>query len=376
LKKRKKKKKKQGMSGGTALGPTARARRVFFTLNNPETLLDWPKLQAEGATLLVYQKEKGDKEETPHFQGVICFSKQMRLSALKNLPGLERAHFESVKSLHHAIAYCKKDDTRVEGPWEHGDAPKQGARSDLAAVKADLDAGKSLREISQLHFDHFIRYNKAFTTYKRIVTTPRDFKTICFVLVGPSGIGKSRTASVLARALSGASVYYATQPKGSGWYFDDYGGEETMVIDEMDGSTCPPTFFNSLIDRYPFSLPAHGSAGHQMVSKYCIITTNYLPKDWWKKRSPSQVEQTTRRIEVFWPMLRPTGPREYVTLPGSAGNVPDVLPYTPYSVPNKRAKHADEATSLIPNEEDFWDEFLGEAPPTFPHVITEDMWFE
>ena len=157
----------------STFGASSRARRVFFTLNNPSAPLDWPQLQAEGATLLVYQKEKGDQEETPHFQGVVCFDKQMRLAALKKLPGLDKAHFEVVKSLPAALAYCKKDDTRVDGPWEYGTAPAQGKRNDLLAVKAALDDGASLSTIAQDFFAEFVRHRKAFTDYKRVVTCPR-----------------------------------------------------------------------------------------------------------------------------------------------------------------------------------------------------------
>lgn len=126
------------------------------------------------------------------------------------------------------------------------------------------------------------------------------------LLVGPSGTGKSRTAHLLASLLG--SVYFVPSPKGSGLYFDDYDGETSIILDEFDGNVMTPTAFNSLCDRYPYTLPSHGSAGSQMESRYIFVCSNYLPKYWWRKRSPQQVLQTTRRIEVTIPMLRAPAP--------------------------------------------------------------------
>lgn len=279
-----------------------RSRCVFFTLNNPEAPLDWAALQEQGAIYLAYQKEVGEEDHTPHFQGVIRFKEPKTLAALKKLPGLERAHFETVKSYPHAIAYVTKEETRVDGPWTFGEEKKQGARSDLLEIQKKLDSGAPTVQIAQEHFGSYIRYNKGFNAYRRITTKPRDFKTTVILFVGPPGTGKTRTATALAEYIG--SVYMAPQPKGSGWYWDDYSGQDVVIVDEMDGNTCAPTFFNSLCDRYPFTVPSHGAAGHQFVSRFLFITSNYLPKFWWKKRTPEQVRQATRRIEVVLPFLR------------------------------------------------------------------------
>ena len=71
-------------------------------------------------------------------------------------------------------------------------------------------------------------------------------------------------------------------------------------MDEFDGSRMKPTDFNELCDEHEYVLPVHGSAGHQMVSKYIFIGSNYLPKQWWKNRNPHQLRQTTRRIDAVF----------------------------------------------------------------------------
>ena len=67
----------------------------------------------------VWQLERG-KNGTAHLQGYVEFRKAMSLTAIKKVVG-ERAYVEERRGTREeARAYCQKEDTRVEGPWEHG----------------------------------------------------------------------------------------------------------------------------------------------------------------------------------------------------------------------------------------------------------------
>jgi len=163
-------------------------------------------------------------------------------------------------------------------------------------VKAMLDANAPLKRVAEEHFGLFLRHERGLKSYKRTITKPRDFKTVVFLFVGPAGKGKSTLMTLLSKELG--TVYRAPQAKGSGAYFDDYDGQDVFVWDEFDGASTTPTMFNTIADRFECVLPVHGGAGHQMVSKYLFIGTNYHPKYWWRKRSAAQLVQTTRRIDV------------------------------------------------------------------------------
>lgn len=163
-------------------------------------------------------------------------------------------------------------------------------------VKALIDGGSSLKRVAEEAFGTFVRHEKSLISYKRLTTKPRDFKSIVILFVGPSGVGKSRMMRLFASELG--SSYVAPLPKGSGAYFDGYGGEDVLILDEFSGASMTPTFFNTLCDRYECTLPVHGAAGHQMVSKYILIGSNYLPHMWWKERRGDQIRQTKRRIDV------------------------------------------------------------------------------
>lgn len=67
---------------------------------------------------LVYQLEAGESG-TPHFQGYVEMKKRTTLLQMKKLfPG---AHLEKRRGTQaEARAYCMKNDSRLEGPWEYG----------------------------------------------------------------------------------------------------------------------------------------------------------------------------------------------------------------------------------------------------------------
>jgi len=288
------------------------ARNYVFTINFAERkppgeqllfehvprLLDpeqWPMCK-----YCIYSLELGENG-THHFQGYLELNGVHRYTALHKMPGLERARFDVRRgSQADAIKYCSKtlDPSYLEGPFEWGVPARQGQRSDLLEIQIKLDNGQNLKRLAADHFGSFIRYGKSFKEYKRQRTVPRNFKTRCFLFVGPPGKGKSTLMKLIAARLG--TVYKVPQKKGSGLYFDDYDGEDVMILDEMNGNKMSPEDFNSLVDEHEHILTVHGGAGHQMVSKYMFIGSNYAPQFWWKKRNASQVYQTTRRIDVVF----------------------------------------------------------------------------
>lgn len=79
----------------------------MFTINNPQEE-DKPQLQ-EGLKYIVWQKERGEKEETVHYQGYIELSAPRRLTWIKNnIAWLARAHLEKRRGTAlQAIDYCR-----------------------------------------------------------------------------------------------------------------------------------------------------------------------------------------------------------------------------------------------------------------------------
>jgi hypothetical protein len=280
-----------------------KARNVFFTINFADAEVtdllteEFP----EWVKYMVWQLECGE-EGVMHYQGYMECQGQKYFHQIKEIPGFERSHLEVRRGNQaEAVNYCMKEDTRVDGPWEYGTKSEvggKGHRSDLLEIQGKLMQGISLKRLADEHFSSCIRYGRAFKDYKRTHTAPRDFKSIVILIVGPSGKQKSTLARLIGKALG--SVYQAPMPKGSGMYYDDYDGEDVFFLDEFDGNRMRPTEFNMLCDEGQHILPVHGGAGHQFVSKFILICSNYLPSEWWKKRNAGQVRQTTRRIDFVF----------------------------------------------------------------------------
>lgn len=279
----------------------SKAKNWVFTINNPSqgaALLpsEWPH-----ALFAMWQLERGESG-TPHYQGFVQFAARRSLTQVKALPGMERAHLDVMRgTFEENEIYCSKDEDRIDGPFRWGAPQKgQGTRTDLLAVKASVDQGASRADLYEKHFATYARTERFVNNYRAFVQQKRTEPPVVLLFVGLAGLGKTRTARILAEYLG--TVYYCPRPKGSGSYFDNYDNEDVFFIDEMSGSFCTPTFFNSLCDWLPFELPVHGGVGRSFTSKYIIITANLLPKMWWKNFNVSALLRRINLVIKYFPI--------------------------------------------------------------------------
>lgn len=248
------------------------SRRWVFTLNNPtQDDLTFP----DYVRYAVWQRERGEETGTAHLQGYIELIGNQRLSALKKW--LPTAHWEVARgNRDQCRAYCRKEETRVSGPYEHGDfgAGGQGSRTDLDEVKRLLDLGTSESVIADEHFGVWVRHHKAFREYKRIRSSPRSYKTVVEVLWGDPGTGKSRA---VAESHQGDTGCY-WKPRSNWW--DGYEGQDTVVLDDYYG-WLPFDLLLRVCDRYPLQVEIKGGAV-EFVAKKVFITSNKPPSEWYQ----------------------------------------------------------------------------------------------
>jgi len=205
----------------------------------------WPR-----CVFAVWQMELAPETLSPHYQGYMELDAQVAFSTLHEWEGLAKAHFEKRRgNQRQAIAYCKKEDTRMEGPYEWGTPKAQGQRSDLLELQTDLDKGLSLVQIAQQHFPEFVKYPTAIRMYRNLRCVHRDWPMEIYIIVGPSGTGKTRF--VLD---SFPDAYW--KPHGKWW--DRYDGQDVVVVDEMYGHRFSFTELLNLMDRYPHSVECKG----------------------------------------------------------------------------------------------------------------------
>lgn len=268
----------------------------------------WPH-----CTYCVWQLEIS-RNNRLHWQMYAEFDVAMMWTTLHTYEGLDDppAHFEVRRGTQaQAIAYAKKADTRVEGPWEWGVPKHQGQNVALAEVAVSLKRGAALREIADSHPTEMIRHASGIAKYQVLVAKPRpdDLETICFVFYGAGGTGKSTFARKLASYL-GPRTYKVPSAKGSGLYWDGYAQGDVVLIDEFKGNRMQPTEFNQLVDKGPHQVPVHGGTT-EFNSRYIIITTNVNPRNWWD----IEYLRSLRRRIILFPIFRNLGFKKKVVQP-------------------------------------------------------------
>lgn len=269
---------------------------------------DWR--QHHGLLYGVYQLEVGEQGNA-HFQGALYFDRKRTRAFILRLDGLVGAHLEVMRGKpEEAAAYCQKDESRVDGPWEIGDLPRgQGARTDLERA-ADLiraDPSGGIKRVAEEDPGTFIKYHRGLNAFALQMAPQRSTPTCFFVLYGCGGVGKSETARHFGEYLAlqdeagtNGRLWELPAPKGSGTYWDGYRQGDTVIINEMDGSRFRPGFFKQLVDRGPMQVPIHHGT-LEFNSRYIIATTNIPPTHWWKdlKGGPAAIKRRILAFPVF-----------------------------------------------------------------------------
>lgn len=244
-----------------------------FTLNNPKEagtdLLDRLKPLCKR---VVFQLERGADTHTAHFQGFIQFTQSYRL---REVNSIFQAHWTTTRSVAASIIYCQKLESRVEGPWSHGDLGKvsrQGKRNDLLECANMVKQGKTLTEIADLFPTQVIRYSTNLERYRALYPPKRTQDLVVWLYIGKPGTGKTRTAHELFPELF-------RLPIGKDLWFNTYQQQPEVLIDDFSGNI-GLTQLLQLLDRYPIQVPVKGG-----FTWWCpntiIITTNIPIEDWY-----------------------------------------------------------------------------------------------
>lgn len=271
-----------------------------FTLNNP-TLYSEQVGQAfterDDHKYLIFQHERGENG-TNHFQGYAEFTKLRRLTQVRKI--LPSAHWERRKGTQQqAIDYCKKTDTRIEGPWQFGSPAEnnQGARTDLQRIASMCVEGSSLYEVAHSDPEAYIKYHRGINALITLTRKPKVPPNVV-LLFGPSGVGKSRA---FTEDFPENDRWMA--PLTDGFWFDGYYGQQHACLDDFAGaaSKFSLTQFLRLIDRYDVQVPIKGGFT-QWVPQDIYVTTNIHPKYWWdySKRSEQYHALKRRFHKVIW----------------------------------------------------------------------------
>lgn len=274
-----------------------RAKRWVFTIpaKEGERLPVW-----EGMVGRVYQIEKAPSTGYIHIQGAVVFKDRTYLKPLKRLH--EKAHWEIMKGkVKQAFDYCRKDDTRVEGPFEEGDiesAEKKhdlGARNDrLEVIETILNEGLATAVIK--HTKHLVKNFGNYVKCAELLT--KDYvrnKPRNIILWGIGGSGKTEWAK---RHFYDYYVLSANQNGGNVW-FPGYNEHKTLIINEFGKGGLPINLMKQFTDRV---LDFHiETKGGNIRPKWdtVIMISNDPPNEWYPNCSDADRNAFFSRITAF-----------------------------------------------------------------------------
>lgn len=266
----------------------AQWRNCVFTLNN-YTTNDVETIKLWECKYLVFGFEVGEKG-TPHLQGYVEWNSSTRLTTLKKKNA--KIHWEERKgTAEQAATYCKKDNNF----FEKGTISKQGARSDIKDVVAEVMAGKRVDEICLERPEFYHQYGRTLTKVEDLMLRQkfRTAMTTCDWIYGSTGIGKSHAAFKNFHP----DTHYVWKDDG-GWQ-DGYTQQETVIINDFRG-TIPYNELLQMIDKWPYSLRRRNREPMPFTSKHIIITSSLKPEEVYKQRhQKDDIAQLLRRVNVI-----------------------------------------------------------------------------
>jgi len=236
------------------------ARRWCITDNTVTEATDpekWSDHFDDNVKYAVWQLEKAATGKL-HIQAYLKFVKPIRISGIqKILPGV---HCEMAKGTdEQCIKYCSKEDSKVTGPFFHGECDSQGKRRDLDELADLLHSGKTTDEIAEQQTASYIRYHKGIQATHQALQRKKA-KTFRHVSVtvywGETGTGKTRRAWEFGLTYGGQDSVWISN--GTLQWFDGYDGQSVAIFDDFRSKGTSFNFLLRVTDRYPLSVPYKG----------------------------------------------------------------------------------------------------------------------
>jgi hypothetical protein len=258
-----------------------KSRWWFLTLNN-YTKDEIVKMLSINFAWLVYQGEECPTTGTPHIHACIYY-KNAVVMPKRHIP---RGHWEKVFRAEACVKYCTKEESRVDGPFEYGERPRQGTRTDLATI-AEKYVNSTERDFADENPEHFVKYYRGLRELKNVMSFNDRDRTKPPIVIwswGKTGCGKT---------------YYPVEKFGEGNYYmkdgtkwwDGYTQQECIIIDDFDGAW-PYRDFLRLLDKYAYQGQVKG--GYVKInSPYIYITCEHPPSHFW---DGNELDQVSRRI--------------------------------------------------------------------------------
>lgn len=280
----------------------SRQRRSYVFVSFDGAALDpdcfaEPLMSLTSFSYCIFQLELCPTTGNPHYQGFLQFINGTRPSTINAALPYNISLRVRRGSVAQAIAYCSKEDTRLDGPFEYGRRPVSGQRSDLIHIAQKAIGCTNLGLLVREDPTIFMRYSRGIQAIMAATAPPRTEPPVVVLLYGPPGTGKTR---MIYDNFPLESIYVK---QTDDTFFDGYTGQDVFVLDDFAGRASRMTlkYLLILLDRYPVRLPIKGSSTQLLATKI-YLTTNVHPRLWYDYSDRSgEMDCLKRRVhQVVW----------------------------------------------------------------------------
>jgi hypothetical protein len=233
-----------------------------------------------GIVFTAFQLEQGE-QGTKHHQIYLSFKDAKSFTTIKKY--FPTAHFEPMQGTPaQAYLYCTKEETRIGEPFQWGELPKQGERSDIQKIYEMLEDECPLREIASSFPGQYLRMRNNIVAVQQEILESKyqdDFRDINVVYLSDEpGSGKTR---YVMEKYGYANVYRVSNYDHP---FDGYKGQKVIIFEEFRNSLKIEDMLNYL-DGYPLRLPARYN------DRIACYTKVYLISNWAFKNQYTSIQK-------------------------------------------------------------------------------------
>ncbi|AXH75674.1 MAG: Rep [Cressdnaviricota sp.] len=285
-----------------------RLKNFHWVLNNPtKEEIRRMKDYGESCKYHTFGYEIGDKQKTPHLQGLTMLEKQISRSVLTKLPHpFGRCFYMEalIGTPYDNMKYCQKDlkfeeyGIKPELAKRHGGTKAtQGKRSDIEDVCILVKEGKTDVEIFEEHPKTTFKFLRHIQNVRSLVKPTRTKPLEVHIYYGKPGLGKTHTA-------------YANHPDlfqlpvGKDFWMDRYQRDEKVLFDDFCGKVALVNLLQ-ILDKYIIQVPIKGGFCW-WCPNLIILTTNVHPCNWYdyEQRADSYdaLKRRISKVLVFKPV--------------------------------------------------------------------------
>lgn len=280
---------------------------LFGTTEDFENLRKYLKISTNEIrtkyTYFVMQVEQCPDTYRKHMQGYFELSEKKSMTRLKDMLQSSCIHLEIARGTgEDNRAYCTKEASRIDGPWEDGVIKNfgkgQGVRNDILAFRDHFVRGGKRSDIlfgnDEGMLNTYAKYRglvSDFQTYRPRIKRTKPLEV--WVFWGEAGTGKTRKAvnDFLPYMMNTITV------DGKMWA-DGYDGDRAILLDEYRGELRISEFLKMTDPwQYMYNMKIHGGFVSMDQLDTLIITSNVSPGFWYPDIDERSWEGIKRRLE-------------------------------------------------------------------------------